>query len=600
MSSLKDLASLIMIPSLYKDGRLDTVKPLGNSIIHPDATGNNDGTDGTTPAEGNFTFSRGSNLAATRVDVNGLIEKGRENLLLQSNQFDTTWGTTNSSVTSGQSGYDGSSDAWKLVANTTTGSHNVLQSFSVSGVRTISVYAKPSGYNYMLIYSSGYGGTFFDLVNGTTTNNIGTTPIDTTITSVGSGWYRCSIIVSSGTDVSIWPSPDGINYNYAGDNTSGILIQAAQLEQSMVATDYIETGASTAQAGILEDMPRLDYSGGASCPALLLEPQRSNLVYQSEYLGGWGAINCSVTANSITSPEGVTNSFKITENSAASTQHRVVLGSIGGSSATYTMSAYVKNSSGSRMAYIDMGVVTGHFNFSTETMYSASGTTNVEDAGDGWYRISLTSNSAVSVTACYVGLSVNNNETYSGDGSSAIEFYGVQLEAGSYPTSYIPTYGSSVTRSRDDMNEQISSLTSLEQGTFFIDFDRGLTTATTRDVSSDGFFYRSTGSFPSNTAIEVATDINGSARLALRLGSFQGIYSDNTLSRYKMLVKWEGTSVKAYVNGNLEYNSSIKWGDALAPLQYIGYNATFRKSVNQVLTFPTALTDSECIALTTL
>ena len=42
MSSLKDLASLIMIPSLVKDGRLDTVKPLGNSIIHPDATGNND------------------------------------------------------------------------------------------------------------------------------------------------------------------------------------------------------------------------------------------------------------------------------------------------------------------------------------------------------------------------------------------------------------------------------------------------------------------------------------------------------------------------------------------------------------------------------
>jgi hypothetical protein len=31
--------------------------------------------------DGDFTFSRGSNLAATRVDVNGLIEKGRENLL---------------------------------------------------------------------------------------------------------------------------------------------------------------------------------------------------------------------------------------------------------------------------------------------------------------------------------------------------------------------------------------------------------------------------------------------------------------------------------------------------------------------------------------
>ena len=87
MSSLKDLASLIMIPSLYKDGELHTVKPLAdeNIIVHPDATDNNDGVDGTTPStSSNFTFSRGSNLAATRVDVNGLIEKGRENLLLQS------------------------------------------------------------------------------------------------------------------------------------------------------------------------------------------------------------------------------------------------------------------------------------------------------------------------------------------------------------------------------------------------------------------------------------------------------------------------------------------------------------------------------------
>ena len=60
-----------MIPSAYKDGKLYSIRP----------------TDGS----GDFTFSRGSNLAATRVDVNGLIEKGRENLLLQSNQFDTTW-----------------------------------------------------------------------------------------------------------------------------------------------------------------------------------------------------------------------------------------------------------------------------------------------------------------------------------------------------------------------------------------------------------------------------------------------------------------------------------------------------------------------------
>ena len=49
----------------------------------------------------------------------------------------------------------------------------------------------------------------------------------------------------------------------------------------MVSSDDIETVSSTALAGFLEDMPRLDYNGGATCPSLLLEPQRANLVVQS-------------------------------------------------------------------------------------------------------------------------------------------------------------------------------------------------------------------------------------------------------------------------------------------------------------------------------
>ena len=66
----------------------------------------------------------------------------------------------------------------------------------------------------------------------------------------------------------------GVN-SYTGDAHQESTIQDAQLELGLVATDYIETGTSAAQSGILEDMPRLDYSGGASCPSLLLEPQRS-------------------------------------------------------------------------------------------------------------------------------------------------------------------------------------------------------------------------------------------------------------------------------------------------------------------------------------
>ncbi len=70
-----------------------------------------------------FTFTRGSNLAATRVSANGLIEKGRENLLLQSNQFDTTWNNNlgaSGTIVNNQSGYDGSNDAWLLTKDATT------------------------------------------------------------------------------------------------------------------------------------------------------------------------------------------------------------------------------------------------------------------------------------------------------------------------------------------------------------------------------------------------------------------------------------------------------------------------------------------------
>ena len=82
--SLYDAASLWMTPSGAEDGKLFSQLPTGGS--------------------GDFTFSRGSNLAATRVGADGLIEKGRENLFLNSNQFDTGWPTSNATFTSGQSG----------------------------------------------------------------------------------------------------------------------------------------------------------------------------------------------------------------------------------------------------------------------------------------------------------------------------------------------------------------------------------------------------------------------------------------------------------------------------------------------------------------
>ena len=285
--SFFDDASLAFLPSggAGKDTKAYSIKP----------------TDGS----GDFTFSRGSNLAATRVGPTGLIEKGRENLLLQSNQFDTTWTTSNTSVTSGQSGYDGSSDAWLLEADSDGNGRRVEQSKTQGGVATLSIYAKAGTTDWLRIEFGGAASlVYFDLTNGvlgSETNAIGK------IESVGNGWYRCSAVNTSGS------TPSSVRYHLASADGSiavtdgnNLYIQDAQLEIGLAATDYIESGATTGKAGLLEDEPRFDYSGGATCPSLLLEPSRTNLIGQSEYFGDNSNSSCTIDSNDATSPDGLT------------------------------------------------------------------------------------------------------------------------------------------------------------------------------------------------------------------------------------------------------------------------------------------------------
>ena len=67
--SIYDKASLVLIPSGTKTSKVYSQKPVNG--------------------DGDFTFSRST--AATRVNADGNIEKETQNLLLQSNTFDTTW-----------------------------------------------------------------------------------------------------------------------------------------------------------------------------------------------------------------------------------------------------------------------------------------------------------------------------------------------------------------------------------------------------------------------------------------------------------------------------------------------------------------------------
>jgi hypothetical protein len=592
--SLFDDASLAMIPSAYKDGKLYSIKP----------------TDGS----GDFTFTRGSNLAATRVDVNGLIEKGRENLLLQSNQFDTTWTLSTASVTSGQSGYDGSNDAWLLTKTASSG--NIYQGKSYSGVNTFSIYAKGNTTDWIRLRNTG-GYVYFDVSNGVVGGNI--SAISPKIISVGNGWYRCEVAWNgTGTITQVFVADsDGSTSGSSGS----IYIQDAQLELGLVATDYIETTTTTAQAGILEDMPRLDYSGGASCPSLLLEPQRTNLLTQSEYYGGgdWSRTRCGFVTNTseTLSPEGIYNASKMTSTDASESyaQNNVTLGSTSG---TFTFFAKKGDLDYCHALVWDISANGRRqwFNLATgavgTTTNFGSGYTKVDatikDCGNGWYRCSFSWSGGNTTSGVRINIS-------SGDGvidspiNSYGYFYGAQCEASvSYPTSYIPTYGTSQTRSSDSC-ANLSLTTSTDFTIFFEAKDFCLINGNTGGsydqvqfvFSPSGGAYNSGGSYHiyNNTLYYYDGSTNT---------DFGVIYNNQTDSKFALVKR--GNQGIIYANGVKKTELTLPSGADAKVINWDAINITpsltdaqgdvFGPNYKQLLKFDTALSDSELAALTTI
>jgi hypothetical protein len=544
---------------------------------------------------GDFTFSRGSNLAATRVDVNGLIEKGRENLLLYSNDF-SQWTKSGATATGGQSGYDGSSDAW-LITKSGGAFDQVLRNVSSSGVNTISFYAKAGTLTSVYFRgqaSSNIPDVKFNLSDGslTSSNNV----ISASSEDIGSGWYRLKMTFSNTiTNVTIYPD--------FGQTTAGtIYIQDAQLEKSMVATDYIETGASTAQAGILEDLPRLDYSGGASCPSLLLEPQRTNNVPHSEYLEGLSSVNASLSANEAISPDSGNNATKLgafvaTPNSQWARYYNIVQ-----PNQKQALSIYAKagNINDFTITYYDQSTGDLFFNYDlgAGSVSAPTGNANyvdadIQDLGNGWYRCIAVVNAQASGTNAEFQVSAGFNRKVPNIGDY-VYIYGYQWEQNaSYPTSYIPTMGSAVTRSFD--YSIVESLGYSSTCTFYYEFN----TTTGRQTSSP---FAEVGKDQSNKIWIKGASANNPQFTVQGNGIFSGSISvtNEVSGTNKIAVQWSSGVGVVFSNG-VKQNNTLTNSNTSENIDFIVMkgNGTSHDS-KQLLFFPTALTDSECIALTTI
>lgn len=263
--------------------------------------------------------------------------------------------------------------------------------------------------------------------------------------SVTTTWQRISLsgtrTAGSGFAALIIGFDGRANAGQTNPSAFTLEIWGAQLEQRSSATAYTPTTSQpiTKYQPVLKtasnNEPRFDYDPVTlEAKGLLIEESRTNLLTYSAQFdnAAWLKIGTTVTANAAVAPDGTVTADHITFSGAVNDRLDYATSIAAVAGATYTYSVWLKGAG-----------------FVIITLNTTSGVGGAVDkvitlTGD-WVRHS------VSVT---YGADVTGNVRVHGvidraGSSPTVYAWGAQLEAGAFPTSYIPTTSSAVTRQAD-------------------------------------------------------------------------------------------------------------------------------------------------------
>jgi hypothetical protein len=416
MSDLLNKASLVVIPSGYKEDTVYSVVPSDGS--------------------GDLSFTRASN--GTRVNSAGLVEVCPWNLTEKSNNFANWLGVNNVTITANDTtAPNGTTTASKIVV----GSGSPIRIFDfignpTQGVYTISVYAKAGTGDEIILYTTNaYVYATYNLSNGTVTQGVGTASIE----NAGNGWYRCIVTntIAAGEIGQII---------FSGNSTNEyVYLYGYQTNVGSTAKPYFPTTDRL-------NVPRLTYqNGGGGCPSLLLEKQSTNLALWSEDFtqSVWSLVFLvrNATANTAISPDGTQNADTISD---SITTAEFGAGQLITATANtpQTTSIFVKaNASNFAMlrfygndiqkyycvvVNLSTGVIT-----KTQAGSSTSSTSSsITNMGNGWYRITATATMNTTDYYLIVNLVPSatptigdfGNSSYTGTGSNSIYVWGAQFE----------------------------------------------------------------------------------------------------------------------------------------------------------------------------
>lgn len=218
--------------------------------------------------------------------------------------------------------------------------------------------------------------------------------------------------------------------------------------------------------------PRLDYetSGTGVLRGILIEEARTNLISMSVNYPSNSAIVAAqrgdFVSSTIAAPDGSINSVtKIVENTVNDIHGaRWLFPYVSGT--TYTISMFLKPNGRSVLTLLALdaggtGIQTAAYNLvsgtATQTLNGLSGSQGIDAATNGFYRCWMSFKPPTgNTTQGYFDIRMSHvpnpgiiGDSYAGDGTSGMYVWGVQLEAGSNPTSYIRTTTAPAGRNAD-------------------------------------------------------------------------------------------------------------------------------------------------------
>jgi len=500
---------------------------------------------------GDFTFSRATNTA-TKIAKDGTIQLSDPNTLLSPQWLDAVAGVGALAV---------APSSFSFLFNNGT---LVLGSMSSDGFQRLSFAAVADRFFIQQSIQVQSGITYVFSVNlDTTTNNLAPCQFfgeGSNINNTKTYYYQDGTNLGSGTNNVSTPGVYYMVYTPSGSGSIGVRFG--------VGTNGAATGTVTLSKPRLWSttnnsfvpsgnfcFPRVDYSTGSAC--LLLEPNRTNNLYNSIWLGVTGAAaptNWSFSFS--TGSQAVVNSIygsydnsKAVQFSVAATRQCFAQGFTSVANTVYVFSIYVEAYSGSVPLSQVFGETSGLAG-TVKTYYTDYGTSLTDGssniASTGRYYM-VYSNTIGGVVQFRAGIGVSNAITGSVTLSRPMVESGLSGSA-AYPTSFIPTITNAVTRGVESLTLtglSASGLIGATSGTWFLDIRNNI--PITRDGSFFGIGIGSSGAY----AIRIFNGGSALSRLSLYINNNPSLtIVTNTLTKsIKLAIKWDGTNIYVSLNG---------------------------------------------------